>query len=329
MLSDLQIKLGNISTGKVTRKPIGHAIAVNARLTFNEEQANLISSRADGRIEKLYVKETGRMIKRGEPLYTLYSETMLTLQREYLVAMEQYETLGKAESRYKAFLDAATTKLLRYGLTREQIARLGETETLQPSIIFRSPASGIVTEVSASEGQYLAEGATLYKINDIRNLWVEAELYSSETDFINQGAPVTVRVAGFESSFAANVTFLSPAHRANSGITVMRAAIDNTGFQLRPGMQAEVLFTHSTREALAVPVEAVIREESGARVFVQVAKNTFVPHLVKLGLEGPDSIEIIHGLNEGDTVVVTGAYLLYAETKLKMPGHPANGMEMM
>lgn len=328
-LTDRQMQLGNITTGKVTRKPVGQTMAINARLTFNEEETNMISSRADGRIEKLYVKETGRMVKRGDPLYTLYSETMLTLQREYLVAKEQYETLGKSESRYKAFFDAARTKLLRYGLTREQIERLGETETFQPNIVFRSPASGVVMEVSASEGQYVAEGAALYKINDIGKLWVEAELYSTETDFVQEGSALTVRVAGFESPIAANVTFLSPAYRANSGITIMRAAIDNKGFQLRPGMQAEVFFTQSSREALAVPLDAVIREEAGAHVFVQMGKNTFVPRMVGLGLEGPDRIEITHGLNEGDTVVITGAYLLYAEAKLKMPGHPAKGMEMM
>lgn len=326
MLSETQMRLANVTTQKVSKKPVGQTLVIHARLTVNEEQSEVISSRAAGRVEKLHVKETGRSIKKGEPLYELYSETLLTLQKEYLLAKEQYESLGKTESRYASFLNAAEKKLLLYGLTKQQINKLGQSKALQSRITFLSPASGIVTEINAVEGQYLAEGRPLYRIENISKLWVEAELYPHETEFVKPGDNVTVRIVGFESTpVPAKVTFFSPEYRANTQITVMRAEINNPHFQFKPGMQAQVLLTHSSREALAIPVDAVIRDGKGAHVYVQNGTNTFRPQMVKTGIENFDQIEITEGIQEGDTVAVSGAYLLYSEIVLKKGGSPMAG----
>lgn len=330
MLSDSQMKLANVTIQKVSKMPIGQTLVINARLTVNEEQSEVISSRAAGRIEKLYVKETGRTVQRGEPLYELYSETLLTLQKEYLLAKEQYESLGKTESRYVSFLNAAEKKLLLYGLTKKQIDNIAQSKSLQSRITLLSPSSGIVTEINAAEGQYLPEGGLIYKIEDISKLWVEAELYADETKSVKPGDKVTVRVSGYESSqVEAKVIFLSPEYRANTQITVMRAAMNNAKLQFKPGMQAQVLFTHSSREALAIPVDAVIRDGKGAHVYVQIGDNTFQPRMVKTGTEDFELVEIIEGLKENDTIAVSGAYLLYSEIKLKKGNDPMAGMPGM
>lgn len=330
MLSDSQMKLANVTIQKVRKRPIGQTLVINARLTVNEEQSEVISSRAAGRIEKLYVKETGRTVQRGEPLYELYSETLLTLQKEYLLAKEQYESLGTTESRYASFLNAAEKKLLLYGLTKKQIDNIAQSKSLQSRITLLSPASGIVTEINAAEGQYLPEGGLIYKIEDISKLWVEAELYADETKSVKPGDEVTVRVSGYESApIEAKVTFLSPEYRANTQITMMRAVMDNAKLQFKPGMQAQVLFTHSSREALAIPVDAVIRDGKGAHVYVQIGDNTFQPRMVKTGTEDFEFVEIIEGLIENDTIAVSGAYLLYSEIKLKKGNDPMAGMPGM
>lgn len=323
MLSDSQIKLANITTRKISTLPVGQTVVVNGRLVENEQLSEVISSRAAGRIEKLFVKETGRMVKKGEPLYQIYSETLLTLQREYLLAKEQFETLGSTEKRYKSFFDAAKRKLVLYGLTEAQIEKLDGNKDIQSRITFLATASGIVTEISATEGQYVAEGASLLRLENVNSLWVEAELYPNETSLVKAGDKLNVRVSGFENTPAeATVTFLSPEFRANTQITVMRAAINNPDLIYKPGMQAQIWFTHSSRKALAVPVDAVIRDGKGTHVYVQKGLNTFRPQMVKTGLEDFDKVEITEGLNEGDTVAVTGAYLLYSEIILKKGTDP-------
>lgn len=318
MLTDSQMKLANITTQPVSAKPIGQTVVINGRLTVDEQKTEIISSRAGGRIEKLFIKETGQSIRKGDPLYTLYSEELLTLQQEYLLAREQYETLGQGEKRYKSFLDAAERKLILYGLTQSQISQLRNKNASEPRVTFLAPASGIVTEINGAEGQYVAEGAALYKIEDIGSLWVEAELYPNETSLVSVGDEINVRISGTENaSVEADVNFLSPEFRNGTQITIIRASIDNLDNRFKPGQHAQVFLTHSSREGIAVPVNAVIRDGKGSHVYVLSGNNTFRPQMVKTGIEGLDHVEITDGLKEGDTVAVTGAYLLYSEMILK------------
>ncbi|HYC83641.1 MAG TPA: efflux RND transporter periplasmic adaptor subunit, partial [Chryseosolibacter sp.] len=195
MLSDTQIRLANITTRAVRKDAIGQTIVINGKLTVDEQRAHVISSRAGGRIEKLFFKETGQVINAGEPVYVLYSESLLTLQQEYLLAKEQFQSLGQTEKRYASFFEAAERKLLLYGLSRNQIRQLDKS-SLQPRITFLSPASGIVTDINVSEGQYVAEGTMLYRLQDVRKLWVEAELYPHETRLVRTGDRVTVKIGG-------------------------------------------------------------------------------------------------------------------------------------
>ncbi len=326
MLNDSQVKLANITTQMVSVKSVGQTVVVNARLTENEDLTEVISSRSTGRIEKLFVKETGRVVRAGEPLYEIYSEVLLTLQREYLLAREQYETLGKDEPRYDSFLKAAERKLLLYGLTRKQVETLAQSRSIQQRITFLAPAGGIVSEIKASEGQYMEEGALLYRIENISRLWLEAELYPSESALVKSGDKLTVRVNGFEfAPLETKVIFLSPEYRTNTQITMVRGVIENPEMKFKPGMQAQVFFTHSSRRAIAVPIDAVIRDGKGTHVYVETGTNTFQPRMVTTGLEGVDLVEITYGLQEGDRIAVTGAYLLYSEIIFKKGTDPMAG----
>jgi membrane fusion protein, copper/silver efflux system len=324
MLNDSQIKLANITTERVSKRPVGQTIIINGRLALDEQQAKAISSRAAGRIEKLFIKETGQSVQKGQPLYTLYSETLLTLQQEYLLAKEQYETLGKSEKRYQSFLDGAEKKLLLYGLTKDQINQLTDKNSVQPRVTFLAPATGVVTEINVAEGQSVSEGSLLYKIEDITKLWVEADLYPNETSLVKTGDRINVSI-NENNRIEARVIFLSPEYRSNTQIVVMRASIENPGLKFKPGQQAQIFLTHSSREAIALPIDAVIRDEKGTHVYIQAGHNTFRPRMVKTGLESFDQVEITEGILEGDTVAISGAYLLYSELILKKGTDPMAG----
>ena len=320
MLSESQIRLANITTEKATKRNVGATNVINGTLMADKQKSVGINSRAAGRVEKLFIKETGAAIRKGDPLYVLYSESLLVMQQEYLLAKEQYERLGETEKRYKSFFEAAERKLLLYGFTRVQINQI-EKNSVVPRITFLSPASGIVTEIKAIEGQYVEEGSLLYNVEDVASLWVQAELYPGEVALVRPGDKVTVKINGFESSTVeARVDFISPEYESNGQILLMRAKIENPGLQFKPGQQAQVVFTHSSKEAIAIPTDAVIRDGKGAHVYVQSGPAIFRPRMVKTGAEGFDQVEITEGLSEGDTVAVTGAYLLYSEIILKKGG---------
>jgi len=314
MLTDTQIKLANVTTQKVSVGSISQIIPINARLAINEDFTEFVSARAAGRIEKLYFKEGGREVRKGEALYELYSENLLTLQKEYLMARTQYNQLG-GELRYKSFYEAAEKKLLLYGLSKEQVSRLNE-QNLKDRITFPSPVSGIIKEIKVNEGNYVAEGSLLYRIENNSQLWVEGELYAKEADYLKRGDKILVQTNA-ESSLEATITFISPELRAGTQVMIVRATLPNPTLLLKPGQSAQIIIGHSARQLITIPANAVIRAGRGAHVFVQTDHNTFAPRVVKTGIENFDSIEITEGLKTGETVVATGAYLLYSELVLK------------
>lgn len=337
LLSKSQMQLANVMVQPISSGSIGNNTVLNARLAANEQLTDVISSRVAGRIERLYVKETGQPIRKGQVLYEIYSEPLLTQQQEYLLALRQVEELK--EPRYEDFRRAAEQKLRLYGMTAEQVIGLAKTRTVQPRIPFVAPAGGTVTEIAASEGQYVGEGALLYRLANLGQLWVEAELYAGEARFVKVGDQVPVQVVGYETSpkVKARVTFINPEYRAGSQVLVMRAVLPNPGGRFQPGQQAQVLLRHGVQRGMTLPVDAVVRAGGGAVVFVQTGQggptgrqsagrtpdgSAFQPRKVTTGTETDQQVVITSGLNGDETVVMSGAYLLYSELILKKGLNP-------
>ncbi|MFD1140842.1 efflux RND transporter periplasmic adaptor subunit [Larkinella insperata] len=323
MLSASQRQLANIRVRPVTSGTIGNTTVLNARLVADQQRTNVISSRIAGRLERLYIKEIGQPVRKGQLLYELYSESLLTYQQEYLVALKQEQELGKAEARYGQFLQAAQQRLKLYGMTDALIRQLAQRGTVQPRIPFLAPASGTVTEIAASEGQYVGEGSLLYRLVDLSHLWVEADLYAGEADWLTVGSRVQVQIAGYESEpLTARVSFINPEYKAGSQILTVRAELINPAGRFQPGMQARLLAQHGRQQSITLPVDAVIRDQRGTHVYVQTTDSTFQPRRVETGLETADQVAITGGLKGDENVVVSGAYLLYSEIILKKGVNP-------
>lgn len=320
MLTDTQIQLANIKVQPVSKREVGESLILNGVLTADESRRTTVSSRAAGRIEKLFVKETGHTVIKGQPLYVLYSETLLTLQREYLMAMEQFAAMGKGEGRYKSMLDAAKRKLLLLGLTKKQISEL-DRNSIEPRLTIYSPMSGTITAINMKEGQYVNEGTSIFDLQDLSTLWVEAELFASDVHKVQRDSEVTVSVQG-QGPVNANVVFVSPQFKTGTQISVLRAVLPNKNGQLKPGQYAQVSYTETPRTAVALPKDAIIRTKKGEHVYVQTARNTFQPRKVQTGNNSGYYEEVLEGINEKDTVVVSGAYLLYSEMVLRLGREP-------
>jgi Cu(I)/Ag(I) efflux system membrane fusion protein len=315
-LNESQIKSANISTATVVKKEMEIKTILSGKIAVDEEQTEVISSRVEGRIEKLFFKEIGQPVVKGEPLYEIYSEQLLTLQQEFLMAQRQLEELK--EKRYESFLKSSEKKLLLFGMSKNQINVLLKERKTNVRIAFLAPVSGIIAKIKASEGQYISEGSALYQIEKIDNVWVEAQLYSNEASISKIGDQAKVQVNGFENSVVpGKIIFFSPELRQGNQIVTLRVQIDNPGGKFIPGMQANVILSRSGRNAIVLPIDAVIRDESGNRIWVQTGDGSFNMRWVTIGEETSDEIEITEGVQEMENVVVTGAYLLYSELVLK------------
>jgi membrane fusion protein, copper/silver efflux system len=324
MLTESQIKLANITTTLTREEKMGENSILTGKLMVNEEQTEIVSSRVSGRIEKLFFKEVGQLVNQGQALYEVYSESLLTLQQEYLLAIRQFEELKSP--RYESFVSSSEKKLLLFGMTKEQIVRLSKQKKTDSRITFLAPAAGVIARIDVTEGQYVSEGSALYRIEKLDQIWVEAELYPGESTLVKTGDVIRVQVNGFESEpVEGKVTFLSPEYRQGSQIITLRAVINNKKKEFLPGMQATIVLSHSEKKAIALPVDAVIRDAKGAHVWMLEKDGSFKSRMVKTGLENFEKIEIIDGLKEKENVVITGAYLLYSELVLKKGGDPMAG----
>lgn len=322
MLSESQIALGNIKTARIKYGDVQSTTILAGKLVLDQTQTDVISSRATGRIEKLFIKETGQTVQKGQPLYELYSEELLTLQREYLLALKQNQELGQENPRFASFLEAARQKLLLFGLTQNQVIALSGNKNLNARVTFVAPSAGVVTDLAVAEGQYVSEGAILYRLSKLSRIWVEAELYPQEITQVQAGDQVHVAVQGFAENVPAKVTFISPEYRQGSQVATLRAELPNTESQYLPGMQASVRLPGKNGNTLVLPTDAIIRDGRGSHVWVETGKNTFQARKVTLGEESADRVAILSGIKENEKVVTSGTYLLYSEFVLKKGADP-------
>lgn len=321
MLSDEQIQLGNIQTDTLGRAMMGDKVVLTATLNFDEMKVNTVSARITGRIDRLYYKNTGDFIKKGDRLFDLYSEELNTAKQEYLAALERQQTLGNSIIDFKQLLQSAKNKLMLWGVSESQIDALARTKQFSPLTAFYSTATGYITELPVKEGQYVMEGGVIVKLADLSTLWAEAQVYASQLASVDYKGMATVQLPDMPgTAIKGKVTFANPEISADTRINLLRVSIPNTNNQLKPGMPAYVLLKSSAGNAMTLPVDAVLRDGQMAMVWVQTANNTYKRKEVETGLESGDRIEIKAGLQNGEVVVVSGAYLLNSEYIFKKGG---------
>ncbi|MNX63537.1 Cation efflux system protein CusB precursor [compost metagenome] len=320
--------LANITTIVIGENILSGGKELNGRLTVNPEQSSYISSRIAGRIEQLYVRETGVKVSKGQPLYKLYSEQLATLQQEYLMAVAQ-EKQFQGDKIERQIVASAKQKLLLYGQSESQVQQLLKTQKKDPFVVFYAPESGVVAELLVTQGQYVTEGNPILRLEGYGQLWVEADVYPAEAAKIKQGQKVKVVVAGWEDQpQEMTISFITPSLQSGTQLTQIRGSIPNPGNQWQPGLQANVFLPSGNKsKVLTLPVDAVIRDGKGMHVWIKTGKDSFEPRLVKTGTENDNQVEISEGLTNGDQVVVTGAYLLYSEYILKKGKNPVEGLK--
>lgn len=322
-LGPAQQALANVTTDTAKRGAFSSFQQLNARLVVDPSQTEFISSRVAGRIEGLYVKQTGETVRKGQPLYKIYSEQLAALQQEFLVTIAQASQFP-GDKKFEQLAAAAKQKLLLYGQTEAQVQQLINNKQTSPFVTYAAPKSGVVSELFITEGQYVGEGSPILSLEAYNTIWVEADLYPAEADLVNVGDIVQVSIPGFElQPQKMRIDLIAPALQPGSQLLSARGSITNPGNRLKAGMQALVeLPVVNSSDATTLPVDAVIHDGRGAHVWVQTAAGKFVARKVETGAENFNRIEITSGVKEGDVLVTSGAYLLYSEFVLKKGKNP-------
>jgi RND family efflux transporter MFP subunit len=250
-LTPQRIALANVQTSVVESKPLYRQINAVGVLDYDETKLARISARVAGRADELFVTYTGQAIKRGDPLYSLYSPEVYTALREYLSARKRVNDLGSsapAETRMdaSAVYNAALQKLALWGVSSEQLDQLDQQfdagGTVPTNLTIASPISGIVVNKSISQGQYLSVGDAPYSVADLGKLWLQVKLYERDIPLVQIGDAVNVTVEAFPSrTFDGVVTFKAFALDPQTRTLDARVVVDNPNLELRPGMFANAI----------------------------------------------------------------------------------------
>jgi Cu(I)/Ag(I) efflux system membrane fusion protein len=282
-----------------------------------------------GRVEKLHFKNIGERVQVGEPLYALYSEELNSAVSELLIARDLAKRNSPSVVDPGRLDRLARNKLLAYGLTEAQVKELS-TAVQAPFIIeFLSPTSGVITELPVRQGENLMQGAAIMKVASLSTLWVEAQVYPSDRSRIRIGAECSVTLPALpDTVITARLAFSNPELDPASIVSLIRANVPNTGGLLQPGMQAFLHLPMSAVKTLALPTDAVLHDGKGATVWIATDSRHFKVVMVTTGIEAGGFTQITKGINAGDQVVISGAYLLNSEFKFRQGTDPMAGMKM-
>jgi Cu(I)/Ag(I) efflux system membrane fusion protein len=306
----IQQNLG-IRTVRVTRGTIAPRIEAVGNITYNERDQVVVEARAMAFVEALHVRATLDAVAAGEALADLYVPRWIAVQEEFLAVADM------EGSDLAPLVDAARQRMRQAGMTEAQIRAVEASGTVNASYTVRAPIAGVVDELGVREGMTVMPGDLLYRINGIDTVWVTAEVPETQAMLVRVGAPVTARSGALPGvTFAGTVEALLPSVDPVTRTIEARIEIDNRDRSLVPGMFVSVTLAGPGSEALLVPTEAVI--ETGRRKVVIRAEpgGTFAPVDVETGLVADGETQILAGLNEGDSVVASGQFLIDSEANL-------------
>lgn len=314
--------LANVSTIVVKKENLQEQLTAYSYLDFVENNRKTISARFNGRIEKLFVDKTGDYIKKGQPLFEIYSPDLVQTQNEYLIALNN-------SSNSTFLLKASKKKLEIFGLTTEQIQVLEKTKEINLTLTYYSPISGTVIEKKVQEGVYVNEGTAIYDVAELSTLWNIAEVYENNLNAVKVGSPVKLHLRAYPGEeFNGRVTFIYPVINSQTRTVKVRSEFSSLGGKLKPQMYGETVFNSAGGQGLLVPSDAVIIAGKRAVVWAKAGDGMFEARSVVIGNRIGDKYHIVSGLNEGDEIAATGGFLIDSEGQLKtgMPtGHQHSG----
>lgn len=306
-------KLG-VKTEVIGKRSLAQTVRAVGTVQIDERRQTVIAPRFEGWVEKLHADATGIQVRKGDPLFVFYSPDITHIEAEYPFTRSMDATTAS-----KKVVNGTIERLQTLAVPPEEIERLKRERTASYHITFRAPADGTVMEKQAVEGMKFSPGDMLYRMADLSNVWVMAEVYEQDLARISVGQPAKITINAYlGKTFEGQVGFIYPNINKDTRTAKIRIDLPNPTGELRTDMYANVELGGSAENSiLAVPTSAILN--SGARliVLVDLGDGRFQPRPVKIGTRSGDYAEILDGLNEGDRVVTSANFLIDAESNLK------------
>lgn len=307
----------NLKLDTAKMKTIAEYTTVLGTTALDERKVTLVASRVSGRLDKVFVQNGQQWIAKGQPLYAIYSEELLSYENELINALEQQTSFATMQDIIGQMVESARKNLLLWGLTTEQVKEIERTRKASPLATFYSPASGTLVDVMIAEGQYVQIGTPLYKIADLSQLWVEGQLYTNELHWLNNKATISVELDAYPGDvFQVTPVFDNPVIEPNQKVSLVRFLLPNRNGKIKPGMMAYINIRRNAKKALVIPKSALL-VGAMTTVWLRSPDGMYEPKTIETGMQNKNEVEVKTGLAEGEVVVSNGAYLINSANILK------------
>jgi RND family efflux transporter MFP subunit len=322
-ISPQRLQSIGVKTGEVERRLVEDEIRATGNVAVDETRLADVQVRFSGYIQKVFADATYQHVRKGQPLFTIYSPDLVATEREYLVAKQNQQQVAQSTvpgvvSSAASLLDAAAERLKQWGVPQQEIARLESTGQVQQELEVDSPVSGYITERSAFPSVAVQPGMRLYAIADLSAVWVQAQVFQNDLERIKIGAPATLTVNTYPGrTFTGRVDFIYPQVDMDTRTAKVRVVFSNPGLQLKPGMFVNVSLKVQMGNQLVIPATGIL--QSGAReiAFVERSDGYIEPREVHLSSRVGDDFIVLKGLKAGEQIVTSANFLIDSESQLQ------------
>ncbi len=322
-ISPQKQQLIGIQVTEVTRGPLSSTIRAVGRLAYDETRISRIQTKIEGWIEEVAVNYTGILVKKGQPLATVYSPQLFSTQRELIIARKSREALDGSEfpeiaSGAASLYESTRQRLKLWDVSDAQIREIERRGSPSRAMTIYSPISGFVLTRNAYPGQRITPETELYTVADLSSIWVLADVYEYEVPMVQagQGAVMTLSYNPGRS-FKGKVDYIYPELDKTTRTLKVRLEFPNSDFQLKPDMYANVEIRVDHGSHLSVPDEAILDSGTEQIVFVALDDGHFEPRKIQVGARVGDRSIVLGGVEAGEKVVTAGNFLIDSESQLK------------
>ncbi len=317
---------------EVRRMDMKRTLRTVGVVQMDEEKIARVHVKVAGWIDKVYLDYVGKLVTKGQPLFTLYSPDMVSTEQEYLIARKGQEYLSKAPyadvvSGSDSLLRATRDRLQLWDITDAQISKLEETGKVERTMTLYSPTSGFVVTRSAYQQTYVTPETDLYEISDLSTVWVSVDIYEYEAPFVHIGQAASMQLSYFPGkTYSGRVAYIYPMLDPKSRTIKVRMEFPNPKYTLKPDMYADVQLTIDYGTQIVVPSEAVLNSGTRQVVFIAKPGGYFEPRDIKVGDQFDGKYAVLAGLKVGEKIVASGNFLIDSESRL---GDAMQGMSGM
>jgi RND family efflux transporter MFP subunit len=322
-LSPERLQSIGVRMGRVESKAVDDEIRVNGNVAVDETKLAYVQLRYSGYIQKVYADATYQYLRKGQPLFTIYSPDLAATEREYLVAKQNMlrvanSTVSGVKESAVSLLEAAGERLKQWGVPEREIARLESTGKIQEELEVDSPVEGYITERTALPNLTVQPETHLYTVTDLSTVWVFGEVFQNDLGKIKAGDRATLTVDAYPGRvFQGRADFIYPQVDMTTRTARVRLVFLNADLKLTPGMFVNVTLKVPLGKQLVVPASGVLQSGTRQIVFVNRGDGYLEPREVQLGARAGDNFIVSRGLKENEEIVTSANFLIDSESQLQ------------